>query len=303
MQTLKNSSPLVQLLLCIAIVCAGLLLSYFVCAIFILIKLGVSPETIQNIGPYLESSPNALRSMQFFQTVGMFIFPAIVCARLFSDDYKSYLRTDTSVDLSVLGLTFISMLVVIPFLNLTYMLNQQMIFPEWLKGVEQWMSEMEKSQAEILNRMLQANNLGDLLFIILIVGVLTGIGEEFIFRGVLQNIFAKAIRNPHAVIWSVAFVFSAIHLQFYGFVPRLLLGAYLGYLLYYTQNIWIPVLAHFTNNSVSIVLTYIFRDSPEKAKAIDHIGYGSTMGWAFVSLALFAFLFWKIRTKCAENTF
>jgi len=306
MQTFKNSPPFVQLLVCIGIVFAGLFVSYFVSALFILSRVGLSPETLQNIGTILANSPDLLRSMQFFQIVAMFIFPAIICARLFSDDYKSYLRTDTPVNFSVLGLTLISMLVAIPFLNLTYKFNQQLSFPEWfpawLKDMEHWMADMEKSQGEILEKILQVTNGWDLLFVILIVGVLTGIGEEFIFRGVLQNIFAKVTRNPHAVIWIVAFIFSAIHLQFYGFIPRLLLGAYLGYLLYYTQNIWTPVLAHFTNNSVSIICTYIFRNTPEKAEALDEIGYGSTIEWAFISLALFAFLFWEIRKKRVEKT-
>ena len=301
MQTLKNSSPFIQLLLFAGIICAGLFVSYLFSAFFILSRSGFSLEAIQNLGTTLFNSPNLLRAMQFFQIVTMFIFPAVICARLFSDDYKSYLRTDTPIDFSVWGLTFVSIPVAVPFLNLTYYLNQQMQFPEWLKGVEQWMTDMENSQATILEKMLQASNLWDLLFVILIIGVLTGIGEEFVFRGVLQNIFAKALRNPHAVIWMVALVFSAIHLQFYGFVPRLLLGAYLGYLLYYTQNIWTPVLAHFTNNSIGILLAYIYRDAPEKAKAIDAIGYGSTLGWAFVSLALFAFLFWIIREKRVEK--
>jgi membrane protease YdiL (CAAX protease family) len=301
MQTLKNSSPIIQLLLFAGIICAGLLVSYFFSAFFILSRSGFSLETIQNIGDTLYNSPNLLRAMQFFQIVTMFIFPAIICARLFSDDYKSYLRTDTPIDFTVWGLTIVSIPVAIPFLNLMSNLNQQMKFPGWLKGVEQWMADMENSQAEILEKMLQANDLWDLLFIILIIGVLTGIGEEFIFRGVLQNIFAKAIRNPHTVIWTVAFVFSAIHLQFYGFVPRLLLGAYLGYLLYYTQNIWTPVLAHFTNNSIGIILAYVFRDAPEKVKAIDAIGYESSLGWAFVSLTLFVFFFWKIRERRVEK--
>lgn len=79
------------------------------------------------------------------------------------------------------------------------------------------------------------------------------ITEEFFFRGALQRLIGKWNPNPHFVIWSAAILFSAFHLQFYGFIPRMLLGAYLGYLLLWTRSIWIPVFAHFINNATAVI--------------------------------------------------
>jgi membrane protease YdiL (CAAX protease family) len=297
----KDSSAFVQLLVLVIIAFAGVITASFIGLFFILMKWGFSPDIINEMGTILQSNPDLLRSMQFFQTLGMFFFPAIFCAWLFSDNYKNYLRIDTPVHLPVLGLILLSILVAIPFLNFTYAINQQMVFPEWMKGLEEWMKRTEISQSELQEKMLYAENLWDLLFIVVVVCVLAAVGEEFIFRGLLQNIFGKTIKNPHIVIWTVAVLFSVVHLQFLGFLPRMLLGAYLGYLLYYTKNIWAPIFAHFINNFVSVIIFHIFRDSPEKVKEIDNFGYGATTWIAAVSLVLFVFLFREIRKRSLSD--
>jgi membrane protease YdiL (CAAX protease family) len=170
-----------------------------------------------------------------------------------------------------------------------------MVLPEALKGLENWIKGNEEAAAQLLEKMLYADNLGVLIFNILIVCIFTGIGEEFMFRGLLQNLFGRVIRNSHAVIWIVAIVFSIVHFQFYGFLPRMLLGAWFGYLLYYTKTIWIPVLAHFTHNFISIIIYYIFQDTPQEMQEIDAIGTGSTWWLAVASFALFAFCFGRIK--------
>ena len=83
--------------------------------------------------------------------------------------------------------------------------------------------------------------------------VAAGITEEFLFRGALQRIIGKWTYNHHIIIWSAAIIFSTFHMQFFGFLPRMLLGAYFGYLLYWTRNIWIPVFAHFVNNAIAVI--------------------------------------------------
>jgi membrane protease YdiL (CAAX protease family) len=91
----------------------------------------------------------------------------------------------------------------------------------------------------------------------IIIAVLPAIGEEFTFRGWLQPAFEKATGNPHIAIWVSAFLFSAFHFQFFGFVPRLLLGAMFGYMMYWSGNLWVPIVAHFVNNGFSVVMMYL----------------------------------------------
>lgn len=96
----------------------------------------------------------------------------------------------------------------------------------------------------------------DLFFNLVIIAILPGIGEELIFRGIIQKQIGLMLRNPIVAIWISAIIFSAIHLQFEGFLPRMVLGIVLGYLYHWTGNLWVPMLAHAFNNGIQIVLIY-----------------------------------------------
>jgi membrane protease YdiL (CAAX protease family) len=298
----KDTSVWVQLLMLAVMLFAGWVIFYTAYFLLLFSKAGMSPEVIQNILLHLYDYPELMRNILFFQSVCLFIFPAIACAWLFSDNYKRYLQIDTPIHLPVAGLVVLSMLVVVPFINCVYAVNQQMVFPEWLKGIEEWMKTMEEMNGKILEKVLYVHDGWDLVYNMVIVCLLAALGEEFMFRGLLQNVFARTLKNPHVIIWIVAFLFSAIHFQFYGFLPRLLLGAYFGYLIYYTHNIWIPVLAHFTNNAVGVITAALFQDAPDTADRIDALGYGSTWWLAVASIALFTLLFWQIKKSSAAST-
>ena len=296
----KNSSAFIQLIIFLAVITGGMIVCVLITQLLIVFRFGLSPEIIAQVLQNIVNYPDLLRNIQFFQVIAVFILPSIICAWLFSDNYKFYLKIDNPINIQVALLTIISVIVAIPFINWTYTLNQQLVFPEWLKGVEEWMMMQEKTNNEVLEKILYADTIWILIFNIIIVCILTGIGEEFIFRGMLQNIFGKIIKNPHVVIWLVAILFSAIHLQFYGFLPRLLLGAFFGYLLLYTKNIWIPALGHFTNNFFSVITFHIFQDSPEMGEEVDALGSGSTWWLSIASLALLIFFFMFIKRKSQD---
>jgi len=247
-------------------------------------------EIMANINDY----PVYLREIQFLSQLGTFIFPALLAAYLFSENHKEYLYLNTPFKGSVVFWAILSMILVQPFLNLLTQWNQQMVLPDFLKSVEDYIKSMEEALAKTTEAMLHAENIQAILFNIVIVAVFAAIGEEFVFRGVLQRVFGQMIRNKHIVIWSVAFIFSFIHFQFYGFVPRLLLGAYFGYLLDFTKNLWIPVLAHFTNNFIGVMLFTIYQDDSKQMEAMDNLGSGSTWWLSVLSLVLFIFAFWQI---------
>jgi membrane protease YdiL (CAAX protease family) len=292
----KNLPVFAQFLMLLAVACFCLIIASMAGSLLIFLKFGFTVD-IQEIQKNIMYYPDLLKGIQFLQVLGFFIFPAIICAGLFSDNYKEYLHADNPVYLPVAVWTFMSIIVVIPFLNFIYYFNQQMVLPAALSGLENRLQEMEQGAAQLTEAMLSADNFGGLIFNVVLVCVLTAIGEEFMFRGVLQNLFGRVIRNSHAVIWTVAVLFSAFHLQFYGFLPRLLLGAYMGYLLYYTKTIWMPVLAHFTNNLSGVTTYYLFQNDPQQMHAMDALGTGSTEWLSVVSLVLFVFCFGQIRKK------
>ena len=298
----KNSPLFVQLLMLLAVVVFGSFFASLLVQMLIITKEGASIETFNNVFQNLLNYPDILRGMQFFQALGLFLIPAIICAWLFSDNYKEYLGIDKPVSKRVVIFTIVSVIVAIPFLNMMVSINQQMIFPESLKELEQFLKEMEEAASRSVEVMLDTKNVSTIGFNFLTVCVVAAICEELLFRGLLQTLFGRMIKNPHILIWMVAILFSAFHLQFYGFIPRMLLGAWLGYLMYFTKSIWAPVLAHFTNNLISIGLFYIFQDKPDEIQKFDTLGTDSTWWLSFASLALFFFCFSLIK-KAIKTAF
>ena len=263
----KNSSVLVQLVVLFAVI--GIFFALFSLIGLLFINSFASPEIIKDIQQSFGNDPDLLRGIQLFQILGLFIFPPIVCAWLFSDNYREYLRIDTPCRWPVFLYAFIGIIVFRPFITFTQELNQQMVLPEALKAVEIKIKTMEDSANQLVELMLSTHDPWTILFNIMLICVLTGIGEELMFRGLLQTIFARFLKNKHLLVWTVAILFSIIHFQFYGFIPRMLLGAFLGYLMYYSRSIWVPALAHFTNNFLSLVIFYMFQDKTFFAETLN----------------------------------
>jgi membrane protease YdiL (CAAX protease family) len=198
-------------------------------------------------------SADMLRLSQLFSEVFVFLLPAILLAWLCSHHPSSYLSLKIIKESRVWGLTFISMFLLSPFITLTGFLNNQMRLPSFMAPVEHWMQWLETSAQKMTELLLVDSSGLTLLFNLVVIGVSAAVGEEIFFRGALWRILGRKLPNPHALIWIVAGIFSLIHFQFYGFIPRMLLGAYFGYLVYWSKSIWLPVFAHFINNGVAVV--------------------------------------------------
>jgi len=199
-------------------------------------------------------SPSLLRIIQFISAICVFLLPAIVLAWLCSKNLCEYLSIRGMPSGKTFVLIFLSILAFSPVVTLTALLNEQMSLPAFMEPIENWMREQEATMEELINLLLGEKGITALLGNLIVIALTAAVTEEFFFRGALQRIVGKWTQNHHLIIWTAAFTFSAIHLQFYGFIPRVLLGAYFGYLLYWSRNIWIPVLAHFIHNAIAIIV-------------------------------------------------
>jgi hypothetical protein len=168
-----------------------------------------------------------------------------------------------------------------------------MIFPNWLKGLEYWMRDSEDKAAKLTEKFLVINSPLDLLLAIFMIAVLPALGEELLFRGVIQRIIGEWSRNIHVGIWCSAILFSALHMQFYGFVPRMLLGVMLGYLYAWSGTLWLPIIAHFINNAAAVILSYLFKQGTISVDA-DKIGTQSDTRSILISVVLTALLLWTV---------
>ena len=173
-----------------------------------------------------------MRLLQLISALGTFLFPALALAWLCSYNPKEYLSIGKMPKGHILLLTFLSIFLITPSISLTGILNKQMELPSFMEPIENWMRLQEETAEQLTLKLLAGRGIITLFFNLIVIAVAAGITEEFLFRGALQRIIGKWTYNHHIIIWSAAIIFSTFHMQFFGFLPRMLLGAYFGYLLY-----------------------------------------------------------------------
>ncbi len=240
--------------------------------------------TLPFIGILLHLSPagdEVLKISQLLMSIGMFVIPPFIFAYLCSENTIGFLQLNKKVRISDVLVVVLFMMAVIPFINLLNDLNHRLVLPQALSGIENQMKAMEEAAAKLTEKLLNVHTINGLLFNILVIAIIPALGEELIFRGTLQSIF-KDWKGIIVGIWFAAFIFSAIHMQFYGFVPRMLMGAFFGYLVYWSGNIWLPILAHFTNNVLAVIFYYLKFNGVQTID-IDTIGTGNTLWIGIVS--------------------
>lgn len=235
----------------------------------------------------------ALRIGTVVQDFMVFIIPAIVTAMVASRLPARLLAVDRWPGWGGVLLTLLAMCVSVPAMNVLIEWNQNISLPESMAGFEAQMRAMEDAAAESAKLLIGGSGVGALIVSVLIVGVLAGFSEELFFRGAFQRLLGMTKLNKHAAIWIAAFVFSAIHFQFFGFVPRLLLGAFFGYLLWWSGSLWLPIIAHVFNNTV-VVLSEYYQNADPSVADLNTFGVGNVAA-AVASLALTAAAIWLVR--------
>lgn len=137
--------------------------------------------------------------------------------------------------------------------------NMTLKLPAFLAGFEQWVHQQEAELKRLTAILTTCASTADFLSGLLVVALLPAVGEELLFRGLVQSLFRSITKNIHVAICLSAFVFSAIHLQFCGLIPRFLLGALLGYVYAWTQDLAFPIVAHFFNNACTLLMLLLYQ--------------------------------------------
>ena len=198
----------------------------------------------------------ALKLIQTFSAIGLFIIPAGFTSWLFSNDPADFLSLKQRPKVNTILLTVIILFTIVPMINWLVTLNQQMALPSFLTGIEEWMKDSEDQAAKLTEAFLKTVTLSGLMTNLLIIGLIPAIGEELLFRGVLQRLLSDALKNKHLAIFISAALFSALHMQFYGFIPRMLLGVLFGYFLIWSKTLWLPIIGHFVNNASAVIFSF-----------------------------------------------
>ncbi len=241
----------------------------------------------------------AHHAVQFFTNLFIFFLPAIATAYLCSFRPMQFLGLQRITNCKMLILTVLMLFCLFPAIELASYFNLKMQLPEFMAPLENWMRTKEETSKQFTDLLLSEKGFVPFIINLLIIGVTASVTEELLFRGALLSLLRKKIKNPHLSIWLVAVLFSAIHLQFYGFIPRLLLGAFLGYLLIWSRTVWLPMLAHFINNA--IVLTAYKTDiSPDSSINSTFIPPDTTPQ-AFIIIVLLAVIGLVLFFICARQ--
>ena len=191
-----------------------------------------------------QESVDYLKLMQLFSGIGLFITPTLLYSYLTEFDFRF-----TKISRQDIILVIAIMMLITPFIALLLEWNMMIPLPEWLL-------HFDVNSEAIVFAFLQMSNYWDLFFTLLVVAVIPGIGEELLFRGYLQQKIGIWTGNIHSSIIITAFLFSAIHFHFQGMFPRFVLGILLGYLFYWSNSLWLPILAHFVNNAQAVIFSY-----------------------------------------------
>jgi len=209
----------------------------------------------------LATDKNDIAFLKFYmmsQTATLFLVPAIILLMKMKPEGQSGYPEFRPPRLNEVVLVVVMTFCVFVITGFTGEINALLDLPEWLSGLEEWIMKMEDDSEQLMEKLMVVKTFPSLLLNIFMIAILPAIGEEILFRGVLQKIFVRLLKSGHFAVWLTAILFSALHLEFLGFLPRLVLGLVFGYLYLWSGKLWLSILAHFVNNAVPTIAAFIY---------------------------------------------
>ena len=250
---------------------------------------------------FMASGDTGMKIAQGLSSIFMFVVPPIVYYYVTRRKHQMYdlgLREPAKPWwLIIIGVVL--MFISLPVTNQLTRWNEAMSFGGAFEKLEEYLKMLEETAAATTEKMLNVNTIGGLLLNLLVIALIPAVGEELTFRGVLQQGLMRRVKSPHVAILLSAAIFSFIHFQFYGFLPRMFLGILLGYMFYITGSLWTSIAMHFVNNGTAVVLYYlnnkgIIDIDPEH---FGELQYSWLITISFVvTAALIGWCWWKAKT-------
>ncbi|MFN3487889.1 MAG: lysostaphin resistance A-like protein [Emticicia sp.] len=283
-----------SLLVIIGLFLIGFLFIGGVVQILVMLSFGVSLSDMGNIGGNFSKLPNAWLAIILGQGFGSFfgfIGSAWVYWKIIEKKSWQDLNFAKVPTLAVFGMVVLVEVAFMGFNGWLQELNKGFVFPESLQGLESLLKGMEDKLAETTKFFTDFTSFWQFLLAFLVIAVIAGIGEELIFRGLIMRKILLGTGNPHIAIWVSAFIFAVIHFQFYGILPRMMLGVLFGYFYLWTGNIRVPIFAHIFNNGFAITIIYLHNVGIVKTdlESIDHVPM-SIVGFSLIATIGLMFL-------------
>lgn len=233
------------------------------------------------------------RVILFINHLTMFMLPALVWGYIHykRNVFKGLdLKYNFKWKYVLMGILFL--LVTYPIVAKSYEINKLWDLPDW-------MSNAEAQTAELLKKLLTMNSIGSLILNLIVIAIIPGIGEELIFRGIIQKELIRYFKSPYVAIILASVIFSAFHFQFEGFLPRMFLGLILGLLYFWIGSLWVPIIVHAFNNGMQVVMTYF-----NPAMAIEDLESTISVEWYYLIASVILSLglgYWFVQQKSIKT--
>ena len=286
--------PLYKFLILLMFIVGGICVGMFVVMVGLSVFYGFGLTQIGSVTQNPTAYPNGKSAMIFYQAVThffMFTAAPLFFLAMSEPSVKRYLFAKKNY-LGLILLSALLALIIMPANSWLINWNAKMVLPEALKGFEIWAKQKEELLAELTKQLTQFDSVAQMLMGLVVFALIPAIGEELVFRGIVQRNLGSWFKNHHAAIWLTAFIFGAIHVQFYGFFPRMLLGGLFGYLYFWSKNLWVPIAAHFMNNGFTVFLLYLQQRQAIKmdVESTDAMPWYLGLASLLLSLAVMFFL-------------
>ena len=274
---IKKTSRLERIFILAALVVIGLIVGSVIGLLYAII----SGNDIMSL--------NSLRFMQISSQIFTFVLPPILYAMLVKErPFKSLGFSKSTILWLILGVAM--MYTILPLNSIFTEWNANIKFPESLASFEKLMQDLQENATEIMMRFINVDTIGGLILNLFMIAGLAALGEELLFRSVIQTSLIRICKNAHIGIFIASAIFSLFHMEFYGLLPRLVLGLLMGYMYYYSRSIWIPMAMHFANNGTIVFLYYLNNIG---AINIDVESFGETNIFVLIlSIITMVALFW-----------
>ena len=258
----QNLHPVYYIMLLLVFMLGGFFVGNFISLVLLYGFFDYGLQDLSGVVQNPAGYPNGKAAVNLFQGVShlcAFTLAPVAMLLAMGFNLRRYLSPKWHVPTLLFLLTALLIVVIMPLNSWFIDVNSKMDLPSFLQGFERWAKEKEDALKALTQYLTKFDSVSEFILGMLIFALIPAIGEELVFRGVLQKQLIRWFRHPHVGIWITAIIFGAIHLQFFGMLPRTLLGALLGYLYWWSGNIWVPIVGHFMNNGFTVLLMYLLQ--------------------------------------------
>lgn len=251
----KEQPPSFQLFIFLFLLLFGALTGMLVGLGLLQIIPGVSVSDLQDSSG--QQYIIAARIIQISSQLGLFLFPPLAWAFLFTHNCSKALGWHQNFTYQSFVPAILLMFAALPFIHWLAEINHLIHFPESMSALEQWLIDKEADAQRLTEVFLSGKTYQDLMINLFMIAIIPAVGEELVFRSVLQPLLGKLFRNIHLGVIVASLVFSLMHFQFFGLLPRFMLGLFLGYFYLWSGSIFVPIIMHFVNNGAAVLIYFL----------------------------------------------